>query len=91
MYTKFIQSIVTKIDLSKVSSVFIGGLLFTQKDYNTMLKKEPHFDLLYKLENSNDGFYRENEEVRDWFYALFDELLQEQKCNRCLEIEEKMT
>lgn len=56
-----------------------------------MLKKEPHFDLLYKLKNANDGFYREDEEVRDWFYALFDELLQEQKCNRCLEIDEKMT
>ena len=55
-----------------------------------MLKKEPHFDLLYKLKNANDGFYREDENVRDWFYALFDELLKEQKCNRCLEVDEKM-
>ncbi len=90
IYTDFLKYITKKIDFSQISSVFIGGLLFTQKDYNTLLKKEPYFDLLYKLENSNDGFYRENEQVRDWFYALFDELLQEQKCNRCLETDQKM-
>lgn len=91
IYSDFLKYVTQKIDFTRVSSVFMWGLLFTQKDYNTMLKKEPHFDLLYKLKNANDGFYREDEEVRDWFYALFDELLQEQKCNRCLEIDEKMT
>jgi hypothetical protein len=50
-----------------------------------MLKKEPHLDTLYKLEDSKDGFFREKREVRDYFYSLFDRLLKEQKCNRCLD------
>jgi hypothetical protein len=59
--------------------------LYTKEDYNKILKKEPYLDLLYNLEDSKDGFIREKREVRDYFYGLFDQLLKEQKCNRCLD------
>lgn len=85
IYEKFLIEVAKKIDFSKVYSVFIGWLLYTKEDYNKMLKKEPHLDILYKLEDSKDGFVRENREVRDYFYNLFDGLIKEQKCNRCLD------
>ncbi|MDD5769997.1 MAG: hypothetical protein PHE25_03445 [Candidatus Gracilibacteria bacterium] len=85
VYEKFLDYVVLKIDFSKVYSVFIGGLLYTKEDYNKIIKKEPYLDLLYKLEDSRDGFVRENREVRDYFYKLFDEFLKGQKCNRCLD------
>jgi len=86
IYEKFLREIVKKIDFSKIYSVFIGWLLYTESDYNKILKKEPYLDILYKLEKSNDGFVRENREVRNFFYKLFDELIKEKKCNRCLDL-----
>lgn len=85
IYKNFLEDVVKKIDFSKVYSVFIGWLLYTKDDYNKMLKKEPYLDLLYKLEENQDGFFREKRKVRDYFYQLFDSLIQEQKCNRCLD------
>ena len=85
IYENFLKYIITKIDFSKISSVFIWGLLYTKSDYNKMLKVEPYLDLLYKLEDSKDGFIREKSKVRDYFYNLFDKYIKEQKCNRCLE------
>lgn len=85
VYKKFLQEVVKKIDFNKVYSVFIGGLLYTKDDYNKILKKEPYLDLLYKLEDNKDGFFREKRKVRDYFYELFDTYIQEQKCNRCLD------
>jgi hypothetical protein len=40
-----------------------------------MLKKEPDFDLLYKLQYESDGFYREPQEIRNFFYDLFKEVI----------------
>lgn len=85
IYERFLKYVVGKIDFHRVYSVFIGGLLYTKEDYNKILKKEPYLDVLYSLEDSKDGFVREKREVRDYFYALFDELLAGQKCNRCLD------
>lgn len=85
IYEKFLKYVVSKIGFHRVYSVFIGGLLYTKEDYNKILKKEPYLDVLYSLEDSKDGFVREKREVRDYFYALFDELLKWQKCNRCLD------
>ena len=85
IYEKFLVEVTKKIDFSKIYSVFIGGLLYTKEDYNKMLKKEPYLDVLYKLEDSKDGFVREKREIRDYFYNLFDLLIKEQKCNRCLD------
>ncbi len=85
VYKKFLQEVTQKIDFSKIYSVFIGWLLYTKEDYNKILKKEPHLDVLYKLEDTEDGFMREKREVRDYFYELFDEFIQEQTCNRCLD------
>lgn len=84
IYKRFLLDLKDNIDFSKVYSVFIGGLLYTSKDYNNMLKKEAYLDLLYKLSKSKDWFYRENIEVRNFFYELFDSLLPK-TCNRCLE------
>lgn len=85
VYKDFLEYVVKKIDFNKIYSVFIGWLLYTKEDYNKMLKKEPYLDLLYKLEDSKDGFIREKREVRDYFYLLFDKYIKDQKCNRCLD------
>ncbi len=85
IYENFLREVVKKIDFSKVYSVFIGWLLYTKDDYNKILKKEPHLDLLYKLEDSRDGFVREKREVRDYFYKLFDEMISNKECQKCLD------
>jgi hypothetical protein len=45
--------------------------MYTYDDYNTILKKEKTLDILYKLEKNEDGFFRENREVKTWFYEIF--------------------
>jgi hypothetical protein len=49
IYDKFLEEVKTKIDFSRISSVFIGSLLYTNDDYNNILKVKPLLDLLYKL------------------------------------------
>jgi len=84
IYKEFLEYVISRIDFNKIYSVFIWWLLYTKEDYKKMLIKEPYLDILYKLEDSKDWFYREKREVRDYFYNLFDELV-EKKCNRCLD------
>ena len=43
-----------KIDIEKIHSFFIGGLMFTYEDYQKILKKEPYTDILYTLEKLDD-------------------------------------
>jgi hypothetical protein len=50
IYTEFVEEIKQKIDISKISSTFVSGLLYTKGDYNNMLKKYPKLDILYKLQ-----------------------------------------
>lgn len=83
IYSQFIDYISKKVDISKIYSFFVSGLLFTKSDYNTMLKKDPHFDLLYYLKESKDWFVREEEEVRKYFYTLFQKL--GKNCKICLD------
>lgn len=85
IYKKFLEYIVWKIDFDKIYSVFVWWLLYTKQDYNKMLQKQPYLDILYNLEDSWDGFYRENIGVRDFFYNMFDSFIKQKKCNRCLE------
>ncbi|MCH2188307.1 hypothetical protein MK079_00560 [Candidatus Gracilibacteria bacterium] len=85
IYKQFLLYVSEKIDFSKIYSVFIGGLLYTKRDYTTLLKKDPQLDILYTLEDSRDGYYREKQEVREYFYTLFDKYITETECNRCLE------
>lgn len=85
IYKDFLEYVKSRINFDKVYSVFIWGLLYTHEDYNKMLKKEAYLDLLYRLEKVNDWFYREKREVRDYFYKLFWELLNNKKCNICLD------
>ena len=85
-YREFVQEVAEKIDMSKISSSFASGLLYTKKDYNVMLKKYPKLDVLYRLQeekNNPDWFIRENREIRDYFYNLFREL--DEKCFICLD------
>jgi spore photoproduct lyase len=84
IYKDFLGYITKKIDFEKINSVFIWWLLYTKEDYNQILRKETYLDLLYKLKDSRDWYFREKKEVRDFFYELFDSYLK-QKCNRCLE------
>lgn len=85
IYKSFLEDLISKIDFDKIYSVFIGWLLYTKSDYKKILNKKPYLDLLYKLDDSKDWFYREKREVRDFFYNLFDEILEKNKCNRCLD------
>jgi len=85
IYEAFIDEVLEKLDVSKLYSIFIWGLMYTHADYAKVLKKQPFLDVLYKLEKDNDGFYRENQKVREWFYTLFSEKIQEKKCNICLD------
>jgi hypothetical protein len=71
IYTRFLEYVTSKIDITRLNSVFIGGLMFTHDDYTKILKKEPYLDVLYRLEKHEDGFVRESIEVRDWFYTAF--------------------
>lgn len=83
IYTEFLNYVEANLDFSKIHSVFIWGLMYTQEDYVKILKKQPHLDILYSLEKGNDGFVREKREVRDWFYTLFWNKIS--KCNVCLD------
>lgn len=85
IYENFLKYITSQIDFKKIYSVFIWWLLYTKKDYNKILLKEPFLDLLYKLQDSKDWFVRENEEVRQYFYNLFESLITDKKCNICLD------
>lgn len=85
IYTKFLEYILPKIDFKKNNSIFIWGLMYTYDDYNKMLQKNPYLDLLYKLKKDKDLFYREDIEVRKWFYQIFDEKLNWFECSRCLD------
>jgi len=85
IYTRFLKKVTEKIDFSRIYSVFIGGLLYTKRDYAKMLQKSPYLDILYTLQKGSDGFVREKREVRDWFYARFDAYITKKECQRCLE------
>jgi len=83
IYTKFVEDIKQKIDIKKVSSTFVSGLLYTKSDYNNILKKYPKLDVLYRLKEDDWIFIREEKKVRDFFYKLFESL--DEKCYICLD------
>ena len=83
IYTKFVDEILEKIPVEKVSSTFVSGLLYTKADYKTMLKKYPDLDILYYLQEDDDYFVRESRKVRDFFYNLFRKI--DRKCFICLD------
>jgi hypothetical protein len=57
--------------------------LYTKSDYNNILKKYPKLDVLYRLKEDDWVFVREQKEVRDFFYKLFESL--DKKCYICLD------
>ncbi len=83
IYTKFVNEIKQKIDYWKISSTFVSGLLYTKSDYNNILKKYPKLDVLYRLKEDDWIFIREEKQVRDFFYKLFESL--DEKCYICLD------
>ena len=83
IYTHFVQEIKKQIDMSKIRSTFASGLLFTKGDYKRMLKKHPDLDILYRLQEEDDGFVRESKEMRAFFYDIFADL--DNKCFICLD------
>ena len=83
IYTKFVWEIKQKIDYWKISSTFVSWLLYTKSDYNTILKKYPKLDVLYRLKEDDWIFMREEKQVRDFFYSLFESL--DKKCYICLD------
>lgn len=85
VYEKFIDTILQEIPIEDIYSIFIGWILFTKEDYKTLLKKQPYMDVLYKMSYENDGFYRQDREVRDYFYSLFLQRIQWKKVNVCFD------
>jgi len=83
IYTEFVEDIKNRIDIKKISSTFVSGLLYTKADYNNILKKYPKLDILYRLQEEKSWFIRESREMRDFFYNLFESL--DEKCFICLD------
>ncbi len=83
IYTEFVEEIKQKIDMKKISSTFVSGLLYTKSDYNNILKKYPKLDILYRLKSEDWIFVREERTMRDFFYKLFESL--DEKCFICLD------
>jgi len=83
IYSDFFTLLQSEIDISRISSSFSSGLLFTKKDYNTMLKKYPNLDVLHLLSLEEDNFYRESKEIRNWFYSEIKKF--DKRCMLCLE------
>lgn len=83
LYEEFIVQMKKEIEFCDISSTFASGLLFTKRDYNTILKKYPDLDILHLLELEQDDFYREARVVRDTFYTMFKDL--DNNCLLCLE------
>ncbi len=85
IYIDFLEYISDKIDFSRINSIFLWGLMYTYEDYNKILQKEKTLDVLYKLEKSEDGFYRESREVRIWFYDTFWKYIGDKNLSICLD------
>ena len=85
VYNEFLDYILQNIDIDAIYSVFIGWLLYTHDDYNEILKKQPYLKILHDLEKWNDGYYRESQKMRKFFYMLFQEKLWKNTCNLCLD------
>lgn len=83
IYSDFFEYLSKSIDMNQVYSSFASWLLFTKQDYNTILKKYPHLDILHYLSLEEDDFYRESKQVRNWFYTKIKSL--DKKCLLCLE------
>ena len=74
IYDEFLEYVKSKINFSKIYSVFASGLLYTKDDYLKMIKKDPTFDILYFLKENQDGFVREPEQIRNRFYKKFKDI-----------------
>ena len=83
IYTKFVEEIKNRVDISKISSVFVSWLLYTKWDYANILKKNPNLDILYKLDENDWVFIREPKKMRNFFYDLFSKL--DKNCFICLD------
>ena len=73
VYKKFLEEVKKNIPMEKIFSVFATWLLYTREDYKKILQKNPELDILYKLEDWWDWFFREKENVRKNFYKIFEE------------------
>ena len=85
IYTEFIKYIVSEIDMNDIYSIFIGWLLFTSSDYKMLLRKQPDLDVLYKMKSEKDGFYRQEKDIRRWFYETFTQEIWDKKVSICFD------
>lgn len=76
IYSEFLNEIITKVDIKKISSIAIAPLIFNQWDYNVLIKKyqnDSDFSFIKNLEkNKHDLWTCSNDEVST-FKLLFDE------------------
>ncbi len=83
IYSEFIDYILNRIDLSKISSISVWSLLYTKEDYAKILKKESGVDYLYRLTETDDSFIKAPLVFRNDIYSLFKEKLSD--FNICLD------
>ncbi len=83
IYLEFVDYLKDKINFCNINSTFAWWLLFTKKDYNTIISKYPDLDILHMLQLDSDNFYRESRKVRDTFYKMFKNLNKD--CILCLD------
>lgn len=84
IYTEFLEYVVSRIDMSQMYSSFAGGLLYTKSDYKKIARKEPWLQsVLDQLHDAGDGYYREQLQVRQDFYGLFQKYVE--NCFVCLD------
>ena len=85
LYTAFLQELTNSLDMRNIYSIFVGGLLYTEDDYKKMQKKQSSMQILYHMNKEEDGFYRQDIEVRTWFYDTFSRVLKDKKVNICFD------
>ena len=76
IYSEFLDEIIIKVDIKKISSIAIAPLIFNQWDYNVLIKKyqnDSDFSFIKNLKkNKHDLWTCSNDEVST-FKLLFDE------------------
>lgn len=70
-YINLIKHIKDNINIDKLNTINIWWLMFTKKEYNKMLKKQPNLDILYKLEEKDKYFVRIDKNFRKNLYEIF--------------------
>ena len=76
IYSEFLDEIVSKIDINKISSIAIAPLIFNQWDYNVLIKKyqnDSDFSFINNLEKNEHQLRTCSESEISRFKEIFDD------------------